>query len=166
MRAELSTELLGRSQKDQEMRNKTIEQGMSRWDDSIDRENTTYLEGLIETSGWPSISAVGSEASQAAWLLAQHADHRPDFQAHCLELMKALPVGEVSSHNIAYLEDRVRVAKGEPQLYGTQFYQEGDQFGPRPIEDEAHLEERRAAMGLETFEANKQRILETYGNIS
>jgi hypothetical protein len=163
---ELSAELLNRSQKDQNMRNKAIEQDTSYWDSNVDEENTAYLEALVETSGWTTISAVGPEASQAAWLLVQHADRRPDFQAHCLKLMKALPPGEVSLNNVAYLEDRVRVAKGEPQLYGTQFYKEGDHFGPRPIEDEATLEERRAAMGLETFEANKQRMIETYGHLS
>jgi hypothetical protein len=163
---ELSSELLSRSQKDQDMRNKAIEQDMSQWDSSIDEENTVYLETVVKASGWPTISAVGPEASQAAWLLVQHADHRPDFQVHCLELMKALPEGEISPRNIAYLEDRVRVAKGEPQLYGTQFYKEGGHFEPRLIEDEAHLEERRAAMGLETFEANRRRMVEMYGNLS
>jgi hypothetical protein len=162
----LSIELLNRSQKDQDMRNRAIERDMSQWDSSVDEQNTAYLETLVETSGWPTISAVGPEASQAAWLLVQYADHHLDFQAHCLELMKALPQGEVSPRNIAYLEDRVRVAKGEPQLYGTQFYKEGDDFGPRPIEDEATLEERRAAMGLETFEANKQRMIAIYGHLS
>lgn len=166
MGKELGVELLNRSQKDQDMRNKTIEQGMSQWDSSIDEENTAYLETIVETSGWPTISAIGPEASQAAWLLVQHADHRPDFQAHCLELMKALPEGEVSPRNIAYLEDRVRVARGEPQLYGTQFYKTDGPLRPQPIEDEAHLEERRAAMGLESFEANKQRVIKLYGNLS
>jgi hypothetical protein len=146
------------------MRNKAIKQDMSLWDNNLDEENTAYLVELVQTSGWPTISEVGSDASQAAWLLAQHADRNPDFQAHCLALMKALPESEVSPKNIAYLEDRVRVAKGEPQLYGTQFYKDGASFGPLPIEDEQGLEERRAAMGLETFEANKQRMIEMYGN--
>jgi hypothetical protein len=165
MRKELATELLARSQKDQEMRNKSIDD-MTQWDSSIDENNTGYLEELVVASGWPTISAVGPEASQAAWLLVQHADHRPDFQTRCLELMKALPKGEVSLNNIAYLEDRVRVAEGKPQLYGTQFYKEGDAFGPRPIEDEANLEARRAAMGLETFAENQQRMVDLYGNQS
>jgi hypothetical protein len=166
MNNELGAELLGRSQKDQDMRNKAIEQDMSEWDSSIDEDNTAFLETVVKESGWPTISAVGPEAAQAAWLLVQHSDHRQDFQVHCLELMKALPEDEVNLRNIAYLEDRVRIAKGKPQLYGTQFYKEGDYFGPRPIEDEAKLEERRAAMGLETFEANKQRMVEMYGKMS
>lgn len=148
------------------MRNKAIDTNMSQWDGSVDEQNTAYLETLIAASGWPTISAVGSEASQAAWLLVQHADHYPDFQINCLELMKALPSSEVKPSNIAYLEDRIRVARGEPQLYGTQFYKEGDHFEPRPIEDEAKLDKRRETMGLETFEAYKQRMIDTYGHLS
>lgn len=166
MNNQIGSELLRRSVEDQAMRNKVIESGdMSLWNDEIDKQNTDYLERIVDEEGWPTISKVGNEASQAAWLIVQHADHKPEFQAKCLELLKTLPKTEVRPANIAYLEDRVRVAQGRQQLYGTQFYKEGDKFGPRLIEDESHLEERRAAMGLETFEANYQRILEQYGNL-
>ena len=166
MSNELSNELIRRSAVDRAMRNEVIESGdMTHWNDEIDKQNTEYLEKIVDEDGWPTISKVGDEASQAAWLLVQHADHKPDFQAKCLELLKTLPDTEVRAANIAYLEDRVRVAQGRPQLYGTQFYKEGDKFAPRQIEDEGRLEERRAAMGLETFEANQQRILEQYGNL-
>jgi hypothetical protein len=165
MHNELSSELIKRSQIDQEMRNKAIAD-VSKWDSRIDEDNTGWLERAVSQNGWPTISAIGEEASQAAWLLVQHADHEPDFQAKCLAMMKELPKGEVKLSNIAYLEDRVRVAAGKPQIYGTQFYKEGDYFGPRPIEDEANLETRRLAMGLETFEANKQRMIELYGHLT
>lgn len=164
MNHELSQKLSQRFEVDQEMRKKSIVD-MSHWDSRIDEENTAWLENVVHAHSWPTISDVGEEASQAAWLLVQHADHRPDFQAHCLELMKALPKGQVSSRNIAYLEDRVRVGQGKPQLYGTQFYKEGNYFGPRPIEDEANLEARRSSMGLETFEANKRRVIGMYGDL-
>jgi len=65
--------------------------------------------------------------------------------------MKQLPSNEINPINLAYLEDRVRVNTGQPQLYETQFYREGDHFGPRPIEDEIHLDERRQAIGLQSF---------------
>ncbi len=165
MSNEVGAELLRRSAIDQEMRNKVIETNdMSLWNKTIDEDNTAFLEECINQTGWPIISEVGEEASQAAWLLVRHADHMPEFQARCLDMLKALPEGEVRHSNVAYLEDRVRVAQGRPQLYGTQFYKEGDAFGPRPIEDEAHLEERRAAMGLGTFGAYRQRLLEQYSN--
>lgn len=164
MQHELSTELIQRSQKDQEMRNNSIAD-ISQWDASVDRENTAWFEDVVRLHGWPTISSVGEEACQAAWLLVQHADHKPDFQAACLAEMKCLPDGEIKPAHIAYLEDRVRVAEGKPQLYGTQFYKEDGPFKPRPIEDVANLEARRAAMGLETFEANEQRIIEMYGKL-
>ena len=166
MHYELSIELVERSKKDQAMRNKSIDD-MSHWDSSIDEENTAWLESTVEQDGWPTISAVGEEASQAAWLLVQHADHKPDFQTKCLAMMKLMPEGEIKLANIAYLEDRVKVAEGKSQVYGTQFHKQGDDnLKPQPIEDEANLEARRSAMGLETFVAYKQKMIEHYGNLS
>ncbi|WP_182875005.1 hypothetical protein [Microbispora sp. H10670] len=43
----------------------------------------------------------------------------------------------------------MRVNSGRPQLYGTQFY--GDSDGSYPIEGVEHLDERRAAVGLDPF---------------
>lgn len=159
---DIRNELLKRFEKDKQMRTRVINEGVS-LDESLDKENTEYLKDVVEKHGWPTISNVGWEASQAAWLLVQHADHDLEFQSQCLELMKSLSGDEVSLPNIAYLEDRVRVGRGEPQLYGTQFYQEGNHFAPRPIEDEDGLEERRKAMDLEPFTEYKQTLANAYG---
>lgn len=37
--------------------------------------HTARLKELIKENGWPRLSKVGAEASQAAWLLVQHADY-------------------------------------------------------------------------------------------
>jgi hypothetical protein len=64
------------------------------------------------------------------------------------ELMRAaVEAGDADAGELAYLTDRVRVARGEPQLYGTQF----GRCGPHPIEDPDALDERRGAVGLEPF---------------
>lgn len=133
MDSDIIDQLIRRAAADQKMRNDAIA-GKAQWNASVDKENTEFLRKVIKAHGWPGISSVGHEVAHAAWTLAQHADHDPAFQTHCLELMKSLPEDEVSSANIAYLEDRVRVNHGLPQLYGTQFYKEGELFGPRPIE--------------------------------
>lgn len=146
----IADELVRRSKIDQKMRNEVIS-GKAEWDGAIDVDNTNYLKKVVKRMGWPTISIVGQEASQAAWLLVQHADHDLAFQAHCLELMKKVPVDGVSQTNVAYLDDRVRVANGQPQVYGTQFYQEGDSFGPQPIEDIENLDKRRKKIGLGPF---------------
>jgi hypothetical protein len=87
-----------------------------------------------------------------AWLLVQHADHDRAFQRTCLALLRAQPPEEVDARNIAYLEDRVRVGEGRPQLYGTQFHtNEQGELEPFPIEDQNQVDTRRAAVGLSTL---------------
>jgi hypothetical protein len=114
----------------------------------VDAANTARLKEIVAERGWPGKSLVGREGALAAFLIAQHADADPAFQERCLELMRAMPPGEVSPGDIAYLTDRVRVNTGRKQLYGTQFWFEGGVFAPRPIEDPDGLAERRAEAGL------------------
>jgi hypothetical protein len=73
--------------------------------------------------------------------------------------MKTLGPEEVNQENVAYLDDRVRVGMGEPQSYGTQFGEDADgRFGPEPIENPEHLDERRAEVGMEPFAEYEARM--------
>jgi hypothetical protein len=132
---------------------------------TIDAESTAYLERLIDAHGWPTVSLVGERAAHAAWLLVQHADARPELQERALELMRPLVAsGEASGTDVAYLEDRVRVARGDAQLYGTQFG--ADEHGvqrPFAIEDAERVDERRAELGLEPLAQYAQSLAEAYG---
>jgi len=121
--------------------------------------NTRWLEELLATRGWPGHTLVGTDGAEAAWLLAQHADRDPELQRSFLEALRgAVAAGEASRANLAYLEDRVRVHDGRPQLYGTQFTVTDGEFGPCPIEDPARLDERRAEVGLDPFAAYEELI--------
>jgi hypothetical protein len=119
----------------------------------VDQDNTRWLADLLATQGWPNRTLVGEEASRAAWLLAQHADHDPVQQRTFLDAMRlAVEEGEASTADLAYLEDRVRVRAGQQQLYGTQFISiGGGPIEPHPIEDPGQLDERRAQVGLGSF---------------
>lgn len=167
---EIAEEIKKRFQTDQDMLTEAgtkVEQG-AEWKDvfdhSISKENTERMKQIVAEIGWPSKSLVGSQASHMAWLLVQHSDHEPLFQEQCLNMMKDLPNGEVTPVDIAYLEDRVRVNTGKPQLYGTQFYEdkEAGYYGPRPIEDPEHVDERRASLGLETLAEYEKGLREFY----
>ncbi|MDP3954853.1 MAG: hypothetical protein Q8Q15_00630 [bacterium] len=127
------------------------------------KSNTSRLKEIVGEIGWPSISKVGVEASDAAWLLTQHSDHDLEFQERALAMMKELPEGEIKKRNIAYLEDRVKVrGKGLPQIYGTQFWtDENGKYVPRPIENPDKVDERRAAVGLGSLE-KYQDIMEKF----
>lgn len=143
----ISAELQEMARIDQAMRKDSIADP-AKWDAEVDRSNTARLKVIIDEIGWPTISKVGSEASTAAWLLAQHADSDRPFQERALLMMKECSVIEVAPWNIAFLEDRVLMWKGMPQLYGTQCSYQDGVVKPLPILDEQHVDERRAAAGL------------------
>lgn len=159
----ISVELQSMINVDQAMRNRCAD-NPDEWDETVDHRNTKYLKTIVNEIGWPSISKVGREGSSNAWLLVQHADHNPDFQKKCLELMKSESEGEVSKRDIAYLEDRIAVGDGRPQIYGTQFRTNSDgQLEPLPIQDPDNVDKRRKEMGLETLDENQKRMQEKYG---
>lgn len=115
----------------------------------VDQDNTAWLKGEIARRGWPRISRDGKDADNQAWLLVQHADLDPAWQAQILALLTALaPKGETNPKNYAYLFDRVAMKHGGPQRYGTQ----GRCIGTgqwRPDDDEpGDLDARRATVGL------------------
>ena len=161
----IASEIVAMVAKDQEMRKRALEnEGVieTEEDEKLDQQNTARIKEIIDQMGWPTISKVGKEISEGAWLLVQHADHDVEFQKRCLQLMKEAPEGDVSKIDIAYLEDRVRVNEGKPQLYGTQFYGEGEDYRPRPIENPEKVDERRQELGLESMEEYKKSLLEKY----
>lgn len=129
--------------------------------DAIDRRSTARLKEVVARHGWPSFALVGEDGAHAAWLLVQHADLDPAFQKECLAKMQPLVErGQASGIDYAYLTDRVAVAEQRPQRYGTQFDERRE---PRPIEDEAHVDARRAALGMPSMAVYRAMMLKMYG---
>jgi hypothetical protein len=118
----------------------------------VDASNTAWLKREIARSGFPTPAQVGTQGVGDAWLLVQHADGDPAFQAKVLGMLEPrVSDGSIPASDYAMLVDRVRINQGKPQRYGTQFANNpGESGGMRlsPVEDEAHLDERRAGMGL------------------
>ena len=134
--------------------------------DSVDRDNTARMKEILDEFGWPGWSLVGEDGSTAAWALVQHADLDPAFQERGLAyLMGAVQAGDASRGDLAYLIDRVRVAKNQPQLYGTQIGPgpDGDIAPRTPIEDPDNVDARRAEAGLGTLEAYCDEIRAAFG---
>jgi hypothetical protein len=115
-----------------------------------DAARTARLEEILAEHGWPTFDLVGEDGEDAAWAVAQHSDQDPAFQREALELLRAaVAAGQASPGNLAYLEDRVAVAAGKPQIHGTQVGCGADGAEPAtPLADEDAVDSLRAAAGL------------------
>jgi hypothetical protein len=162
----LLEELLRRSDLDQRARAEVPGGGQDAFQHAlaVDEDNAAWLEKLLDTVGWPGRSLVGEEGSHAAWLLAQHADRRPQLQQRCLELLEAaVAAGDASMATLAYLTDRVLLASGEEQVYGTQFTANDGRYVPCRLRDPEGVDDRRASAGLESLQNYLDGVLERYG---
>lgn len=116
----------------------------------VHRRNGARLNAILDRCGWPGRSLVGADGAHAAWLIAQHAIGEPLLQRRALQLLRsAAAQGEAALLEVAMLEDRIRVAEGRPQRYGTQYdWDRSGVMSPMPIESPEHVDERRRAVGL------------------
>lgn len=158
---EIAAEIIEMVRVDQDMRERNLREP-EYWDPDVDMASTRQMKKIVNEIGWPTTSKVGGKASEGAWLLVQHADHDVEFQMHCLELMKLESIIEVLPRAIAYLEDRVRVNRMQPQLYGTQFIQVDGRHVPQHIHDPENVDARRRSMGLGSLEEGIARMYEKY----
>jgi hypothetical protein len=147
MKEKLAAEIVRMTDEDQLMRRKM--QTMHEELISVDARNTQRLREIVAEIGWPTRTKVGEQAEHLAWLLVQHADRDVPFQRACLALMQAESADEVCPKHLAYLVDRIRLAEGRPQVYGTQLRMSDHGLEPAPIEDPTGVDDRRHGVGLE-----------------
>lgn len=160
---ELKKEILAMRDEDQKFRQKYVElsqkgkEKTSKFEKvtqtlvAIDRKNTARMWEITKQYGWPTIEAVGKRASNAAWLVVQHADRDPVFQKYCLSLLEsAMDKNQIDPPNYAFLYDRVQLAMGKKQKYATQSTRNDytDKTFFQAIEDEANIQLRRDEMGI------------------
>lgn len=112
--------------------------------EATDKRLTARLKQIVATKGWPTIALVGADASRTASLILIHS---PDnkWQAHLLpRLQKLVSADKIFGSDIATLTDKLLTSEGKPQLFGTQFQEADGKMVILPVQDPAHLEERRA----------------------
>jgi hypothetical protein len=115
-----------------------------------DPARTDRLREIVDEHGWPTCDVVGEDGNSAAWVIAQHSDHDVEFQQQALELMRdAVAAGTADATEMAYLEDRVAVNTGQPQVYGTQVECVAGRAEAQDLADPAGVDERRAEVGME-----------------
>ena len=149
---EISKELIQLAKVDSEVRDRLLAEG--KLSDGYNPEmkqthvqNSQRLREIIAKIGFPTISKVGIEANDAAWLIIQHSISEPKFMKESLEVMKN-DSSDINPKHIAYLYDRIQVYEGKPQKFGTQLLAD---YSIYPVEDMENLNIYRKENGLETL---------------
>jgi hypothetical protein len=119
----------------------------------VHEENARVLAETIDEIGWPSISKVGKDAAESAWLIAQHAVFNTKFMSRCADLLEAeVENKDAEGWQLAFLKDRLLTMSGKKQMYGTQFDHDDEGWPiPFPIEDPDGVDERRKKLGLNSL---------------
>jgi len=126
----------------------------------VDAKNRTRLREIIKENGWPSAGQVGLNGVNAVWLMIQHA---PEFIKEYLPYMKASAENnEIPWSTVALSIDRDLIHDEKKQLYGSQAKLVDGKVELLPVEDESHLDERRAKLGMDSIEEYKKGLLKMY----
>jgi len=112
-------------------------------DAARDRKEVARLKTIVASHGWPGARFAGPELAQNAFTVLMRMPEK-ELEAMLPALREAQAQNDVPGSQLAQAEDRLRVAKGLPQRYGTQLAS----GKPVIIEDESALDIRRKMMGL------------------
>ena len=83
----------------------------------IDKENQTFVFGLLDNQGWP--DGLSDKANSAIFLVIDHAEFAAQEKYYPVVKEKA-EQGIMGKEDAATLQDRILMKKGEMQVYGTQ----------------------------------------------
>lgn len=131
-------------------RNSSVVYSLWQIKEELNNANIKELEALIAKKGWPKKSAVGQEASTAAFLIIQHSDET--LQKKYLPTIKKLcEEREADWGSYALMYDRIQVSEKKPQRYGSQvnLNPQTNKYEPFPLEDESKVDEWRKETGMQ-----------------
>ncbi len=118
--------------------------------DSIDLIQVTKI---LDQYGWLGPDVIGGQGNVTLFLVIQHSDQKT--QEKYLPMMRsAVKNGKAQGSNLALLEDRIALAQGKKQIYGSQIHKDNKtgKYFVAPIEDEANVNKRRVKVGLGPLE--------------
>lgn len=118
---------------------------------NLDSLSFNKIAHIIDVFGYPSKSIAGESNSIPFYILSfAPADIK---EKYVNQLILAADRDDISWKSLAYFIDKLKVAKGQKQVYGTQGnYDANYTFAMYPVIDPEKLNERRARVGLEKME--------------
>lgn len=114
-----------------------------------DSLNQIKIQNILDNWGWLGPDEIGDQGNATLFLVIQHAPL--EIQEKYVPMMReAVIIGNATSGNLALLEDRVAIRKGEKQIYGSQIGrdQHTGEYYVLPLMDPDNVDLRRREAGL------------------
>ena len=113
----------------------------------VDSLTYTELLNYLIYNGYPSKKEIGEAATIPFYILSFAP--LPFKEVALPYFEEAVQKQDIELKSFAFFVDKLRIAKHQKQLYGTQFYFENNKQIFYPSEDPEKLSERRKKMGLD-----------------
>jgi VWFA-related protein len=164
----LQSELIKIAEKQRELLQRVVAEDQTNKSDQeklhqLYETSTVKLCELIRANGWPVSATVDRNGVVATYYILKNGGTY-ELQRDLLPvIIAAIKKDPAQKPEFAGLFDRLRVSAGMKQLFGTQAVSMGGFLVLYPIEDEKHVEDRRAEFGLATMDTNIRNLERIYG---
>lgn len=161
-------ELIKMAEKQQDLLQQIVSEDQKKKSDQeklhkLYEDDTAKLCELIKTNGWPTSATVDRNGVAAMYYILKNGGTY-ELQRDLLPvILAAVKKDPMQKPEFAGLFDRLRVSVGMKQIFGTQAVSSGGFLVLYPIEDEKHVDDRRAEFGIGTLEANIRNLERDYG---
>ena len=118
----------------------------------IDSINLIKVEAILQNYGWLGPDIIGNQGVTTLFLVIQHSPL--EIQQKYFPIMKeAAKNGNLENSELALLEDRMALGKGNCQIYGSQigYNKKGKKYYILPLIDPENVDLRRSEVGLNTI---------------
>lgn len=114
---------------------------------NLDSISFSKIENIINKFGYPSKKTIGELSPVPFYILS----FAPIYikEKYLLIFSLAATNGDIDLKSYAFYIDKIKIAKGQKQIYGTQYYLDSKKKIYYPSEDIENLNNRRLQMGFD-----------------
>ncbi|MFT6989510.1 MAG: antitoxin component of RelBE/YafQ-DinJ toxin-antitoxin module [Paraglaciecola sp.] len=130
----------------------------------ISQLHTQTLNQIVQLQGWPTKAQVTEEGVRAAFSLASHSNNL-SFQQNMLPfiIQSYMDKQGMSGEAVAIFTDKVSIAQGKNQVFGTQADLIDGKLVFFKIENEDSVDQLRAQMGMTNLAEYKKILVAIHG---
>ena len=164
----LQTQLMKMAEKQHDLLQHVVSEDQKKTSDreklhKLYEDGTAKLCEIFKTNGWPTTATVGNDGVAATYYILKNGGTY-ELQRDLLPvILAAVKKDPAQKPEFAGLFDRLRVSAGMKQIFGTQAVSMGGFLVLYPIEDEKHVNDRRAEFGLSTLDTSIRNLERNYG---